>query len=83
VTKFLEVKPRYITFDKLGTASWFTEAIGRFGKTKKAVKLCHNPDCAQPDTAVLVKLGKKTKFKVFNAGTAPLAGFFELSDRAG
>jgi hypothetical protein len=82
MTKFLEVNPRYITFDQLRTASWFSESIGGLGKTKKAIKLCHDADCAQPDATVLVELGEQTKFEVFNAGTAPLTGFFELSDRA-
>jgi hypothetical protein len=66
----------------LRTASWFSESIGGLGKTKKAIKLCHDADCAQPDAAVLVELSKQTKFEVFNAGTASLTGFFELSDRA-
>jgi hypothetical protein len=82
MTEFLEVNPRYITFDQLRTASWFSKTIGGLGKTEKAIKLCHDADCAQPDAAVLVELGKQTKFEVFNADTAPLTGFFELSNRA-
>jgi hypothetical protein len=82
MTQFLEINPRRITFDQLRTASWFSKSIGRLGKTEKAIKLCHDANCAHPNAAVLVELGKQTKFKVFNVGTAPLTGFFQLSDRA-
>jgi hypothetical protein len=64
------------------TASWFTESIRGFGKTEKAIQLRHNPNSAQPETAILVELGKQAKFEVFNAATAPLACFFEPSDCA-
>jgi len=82
MTEFLKVNPRGITFDQLRTASWFSKSIRGLGKTEKAIKLCHDADCTQPNAAVLVELGEQTKFKVFNAGTAPLTSFFELSDRA-
>jgi hypothetical protein len=82
MAQLFEVKPRYITFNELGTASWFTESIRGSGKTEKAIKFCHNPNGAQPDAAVFVELGKQTKFEVFNTGITPLTGFLELSDRA-
>jgi hypothetical protein len=66
----------------LRTASWFPKSVGRLGKTEKAIKFCHDANCAQPNAAILVELGEQTKFKVFNVGTANLTGFFELSDRA-
>jgi hypothetical protein len=64
----------------LWTASWFSESIRGFGKTEKAIKLCQNANCAQPDAAILVELSEQTKFEVFDAGATPLTSFFELSD---
>jgi hypothetical protein len=82
MTQFVEVNPRYIAFDQLRTASWFSKTIGGFGKTEKAIKLCHDANCAQPEAAVLVEFGKQTKLEIFNASTAPLTSFFKLSDSA-
>jgi hypothetical protein len=82
MTQLLKLNPRYITFDQLRTASWFSKSIRGLGKTQKAIKLCHDANCAQPDATVLVKFVKQTEFEVFNACAAPLTSFFELSDSA-
>ena len=82
MAQFVEVNPRYIAFDQLRTASWFSKAIGGLGETEKAIKLCHDANCAQPKATVLVEFGKQTKLEIFNASTAPLTSFFELSDSA-
>jgi hypothetical protein len=82
MAQFFELDPCHIAFDQLWPTSWFPKCIGGFSKTEEAIKFGHDTDGAQPDAAVFVKFGEQTEFKVLDARTTSLTGFFELSNRA-
>ena len=82
MAQLLELDPRHIAFNQLWPTSWFSESIGGFSQAEKAIKLCHNANCAQPDTAVLVKFGEQAVFEVLDARTTSFTRLLELSNRA-
>ncbi len=82
MAQIFELNPCLIALDKLRPTSWFPKSIGGLGKAEKAIKLCRDSNCAQPDAAISVKFGEQAKFEVLDARTTSLTSFFELSNRA-